>query len=647
MWTHPIKLVLPIAALVLAACDSPSGPRVAASVEMTDGDGQTATVGTALPGPLVVRVTDAGGRPVAGHVVNFVVTSGEGSLFAGTTQTGTDGIAQDRWTLGTSASEPHRVEVRSVVGGSGEPRVFGTFTATAAPGPPAVVSAVANDLAGVPGQPVEDSLAAMVVDAYGNGVPNALVTWSVTSGGGNFARDTSRTDAHGIARAQWTLGMDSAPTQTAQASSAGAGNVSFHAQVVTAMAGVSVPSGLGTAGQDVGKVSVRVSGEGYGISNVPVRWTVGGGGTAPATSRTNTDGVAEVTWTLGPTHGAQTLTASVANLQVTFQAVAVGTGRRTQVAEIPGRVLDYDGRRVLWLDSAGGRRAIKLRDGVTDATVAADSGFTGALFSGGALASRGDGLGGSLIVEYRNGALTTLGPGQSLSVEGAWAAWAVESRGPVLRRDLAAGTTASISVPSTSTLRTTISVDVGPGGEVAYEYFVYDHGNMGRQLLRLYRNGTTTEIPIDNYGWSAGGPTTDGVNVLYHTASILDGLYRLWVYGFGGDPLLGTGVSGTQAGGWVAYNHFSGFSGRWIVKLRLRSPTGAEEEASPPLTSGAPLALAPDGTLVFYAGTRIYLKPLGSDPVDVGATFPWNGKVVWRGGTFYLLTGGTVYELSR
>jgi hypothetical protein len=308
--------------------------------------------------------------------------------------------------------------------------------------------------------------------------------------------------------------------------------------------------------------------------------------------------------------------------------------------------------RVLWLDSAGTTRAIKLRDGTTDATVVADSGGGGALFSGGALAWRGDGSGGTVIVEYRNGTLATLGPAGSISVEGDWAAWTAGSEGPVLRRDLAAGTTEPIS--ATWSGRVTTSVDVGPGGEVAYEHFWYEHGNLGYQHLYLYRNGTTTYIPINNYGWSVGGPTTDGVNVLYHTISWVDTRHLLWIYGSGGSRVLSTEPYNgnnlhpiaAQAGGWVAYTRSVSLGGRIDTSLQLLSPAGTEEEASPPLNWVELLAVAPDGTLVFSTATQLFLKAPGGEPLDVGPTFPWSDRVIWRGGRFYLLTGGTVYELS-
>src|SRR5688500_14972636 len=49
-----------------------------AALAVVDGDHQSAQVGAPLPQPLVVRVSDATGRPVAGAQVTFAVTSGSG-----------------------------------------------------------------------------------------------------------------------------------------------------------------------------------------------------------------------------------------------------------------------------------------------------------------------------------------------------------------------------------------------------------------------------------------------------------------------------------------------------------------------------------------------------------------------------------------
>jgi len=73
----------------------------AARIEAVDGDGQTAPAGTPVPIVPSVRVTDAGGAPVAGVSVTFQVKGGGGHVRDGTTTTDADGIARPgAWTLG-------------------------------------------------------------------------------------------------------------------------------------------------------------------------------------------------------------------------------------------------------------------------------------------------------------------------------------------------------------------------------------------------------------------------------------------------------------------------------------------------------------------------------------------------------------------
>src|SRR5687768_10505090 len=110
-----LPLVLVASTVLVNSCggDRVAGPRPAGppkSVTIVSGDLQTGTVGAALPSPLVVRVTDASARPVAGQVVNFRVVKGGGSVFAGAAITNANGLAQERWTLGTVARDTQQVE---------------------------------------------------------------------------------------------------------------------------------------------------------------------------------------------------------------------------------------------------------------------------------------------------------------------------------------------------------------------------------------------------------------------------------------------------------------------------------------------------------------------------------------------------------
>lgn len=65
---------------------------------------------------LVFQVVDdrAKPKPVEGQLVNFVVVSGGGSVFAGAALTNADGIAQNYWGLGDPG--PQRLETRPLEG---------------------------------------------------------------------------------------------------------------------------------------------------------------------------------------------------------------------------------------------------------------------------------------------------------------------------------------------------------------------------------------------------------------------------------------------------------------------------------------------------------------------------------------------------
>lgn len=94
------------------------------------GDGQTALAGAELPDPLVVRVLDAAGRPLAGYLVNFVVVTGGGSAYGGVAITNSAGEAIDRWRLGPVVGA-QRMEVRVVDSTTGAALVLAAFGAVA------------------------------------------------------------------------------------------------------------------------------------------------------------------------------------------------------------------------------------------------------------------------------------------------------------------------------------------------------------------------------------------------------------------------------------------------------------------------------------------------------------------------------------
>jgi hypothetical protein len=199
-----------------------------ASLLIVSGDTQVASVGSELPTALVVRVLDSTGSPVAGQAINFRVVAGGGTVFAGVGTTNSNGMAQERWTMGT-APGPQTLEARAVDSTTGAAIVFGTFTATAVAGPVASVTAhVGDGQTGLPTTVLPTPIKVLVSDPYNNPMPGTSVTFVATSGGGAASPATVPTDSQGVASTSWTLGPVSGP-QTLEARVTGVPATVFHA----------------------------------------------------------------------------------------------------------------------------------------------------------------------------------------------------------------------------------------------------------------------------------------------------------------------------------------------------------------------------------------------------------------------------------
>lgn len=79
--------------------------QVATALVVAAGDAQNGDTGAELPEPLVARVQDRHGEPVAGVAVTWTVTSGGGSIDPATGTTDAAGVVTTRWTLGTEPGE--------------------------------------------------------------------------------------------------------------------------------------------------------------------------------------------------------------------------------------------------------------------------------------------------------------------------------------------------------------------------------------------------------------------------------------------------------------------------------------------------------------------------------------------------------------
>lgn len=197
---------------------------VPASVAVSGGSGQSATVATPFAAPLSVLVTDAEGRPVPGASVDFSApTSGPTvSLSAPSAVTGADGLASVTATAGTIAGIE---QVIASVEGVGSV----TFELTNLPGTLDHLEAVSG---GGQSATVATAFAAPLVvravDAFGNRLSGVEVdvTGPVTGSSAVLSPTSAATGADGTASFTATANTVSG-TYAVQASSEGTGPVPF------------------------------------------------------------------------------------------------------------------------------------------------------------------------------------------------------------------------------------------------------------------------------------------------------------------------------------------------------------------------------------------------------------------------------------
>jgi protocatechuate 3,4-dioxygenase beta subunit len=149
---------------------------VPAAVSVVQGSDQSARVGTAFTTPLVVRVTDAAGKPVAGVTVAFTFPSAArfpATVSSATATTGSDGTASVTVTANTRVGS---YTLTAAVAGAG--KVLFHLTNLAGP-------AVSLTVGGVPAATVGKAFAPLVfraADAFGNPVAGVRLTFAVHSG---------------------------------------------------------------------------------------------------------------------------------------------------------------------------------------------------------------------------------------------------------------------------------------------------------------------------------------------------------------------------------------------------------------------------------------------------------------------------------
>lgn len=315
-----LKATIGSSSATVRATANPGPPEI---VGATAGNGQFVVVNRPVPIRPVVKVSDRFGNPIAGVAVTFSVTQGGGTI---TDSVGTSNAAGQvtlgSWTVGRV---PGFNRVRVSAGAvTGELLAIGTAAA--------ITVAGGNNQTANAGTRVAETPAVLATDGDGLPLAGVQVTFEVASGGGSLTGATQTTNAQGIARpTSWTLGQ-AAGANAMVAKASNVPSVSFSATgevaVPTTVAVRGATAWDGFVGNFIsGAPGIRVTdARGNPVAGVPVTWTANQGGSAAvrAGSITDFDGRAEAAaWRLGPTTGAQSLTAAVAGLPtVTFTATA-------------------------------------------------------------------------------------------------------------------------------------------------------------------------------------------------------------------------------------------------------------------------------------------------------------------------------------
>ncbi|MDB4905524.1 MAG: Ig domain protein group 1 domain protein [Gemmatimonadetes bacterium] len=312
----------------------------ATKLVLVSGGGQTGVAGNALAQQVVVEVQAADNVPVAGVAVGFNVVTGGGSIAPVTMITGANGRAQATFTLGKQSG------AQSAQVSSG---VFAPITVTAT-----ATAGTASKLSIVSGNNQQDTLSkalplpfmVKVTDANDNAVGGVSVSWSKQGGAaGSLSASASNSDASGLASVNYTLGS-TARVDTIQATLGGQ-SVSFLARAlsrsaakITVVAGASQSGPVGTPFPTAFRVKVTDD-VNNAVPNSTVTWRVasGAGTLASATSVTDANGEATMTFTPGPVPGAISVGAAIsvagAPVEVTIAATST-VGAASSMTKVAG-----------------------------------------------------------------------------------------------------------------------------------------------------------------------------------------------------------------------------------------------------------------------------------------------------------------------
>ncbi|WP_437952956.1 hypothetical protein WME98_21235 [Sorangium sp. So ce296] len=320
------------------------------------------------------------------------------------------------------------------------------------------------------------------------------------------------------------------------------------------------------------------------------------------------------------------------------------------IDEVPGRILDFDGTRILFVKR---REELFVLDRATRATTrvmklpypyqfndATRAFLTGAGAVMEVPAPPAIDRPPSAVYEWRHGALLKLAEnGRVAFVSGD--AMAYSGSGTYVR-DLASGTDelalgAALDRPS---------MDVADDGLFAYVN--------GRWSLYTRRNGTSTLLATS--GDEITRPVTDGINVVF-TKILRSGQPQSILATPSGQVPLGVvpvaRPEGAQTGAYQLHAGYIAFlkGSRGAEQVWLRTPSGAQHQLSsstPSQLDDPPARLGHDGIsdtgeVMFLTPPKRYLGAAGAAPREIGSQL---GHARWFEGAWYVVMGNTLFRVD-
>jgi len=301
-------------------------PSVVTTLNIVSGNNQTASPSSPLLTPLVAQVLDQYGAPMAGVLVTFAVTAGNGSIQPlAPVSTKANGQAQINWQLGPAGAQ----QVIATVDGIVQPV---TFNATFLPAT-SLAQAAGNNQSVLIGTVLPLALQIHALDKNFVAAQGSPITFTVDDqtnggtlsvlGGAPAGTQTVITDASGNASLNWTLGTHGGPfTVTVTSGTSAAVKFTATAQAPTTLAKVSGDAQSASANTQLSNpivVVVRDQNNNL-LPGVIVQFstaTTGGtlttnaGAAATVTITTGANGQAQATWKVGTTGGATANSATV------------------------------------------------------------------------------------------------------------------------------------------------------------------------------------------------------------------------------------------------------------------------------------------------------------------------------------------------